>query len=99
MSLSYEISQSLGAVERHRALTHQDPTVALAKQVGDEIVRVKALVDDLVRRLARLDEVTEQLRGKGVTVDVDLGEVGNAARSARKVQAMASPRRTFSFPA
>jgi hypothetical protein len=99
MSLSYEISQSLGAVERHRVLTHLDPTIALAKQIGDEIVYVKDIVATLERGLARLDKATEQLRGHGVTVDVDLGEVGNAARSARKVQAMASPRRTFSFPA
>jgi hypothetical protein len=81
-----------------RHLTHQDPTEAQTKRLGSEVVLAKNLVADLERVLERLDEVTEQLRGKGVTVDVDLGEVGNAARSARKVQAMASPRRTFSFP-
>jgi ApbE superfamily uncharacterized protein (UPF0280 family) len=81
------------------ALTHQDPIQAMSTRLGNEIDRTMSLVKDLERALERLDEVTEQLRGKGVTVEVDLGEVGNAARSARKVQAMASPRRTFSFPA
>jgi hypothetical protein len=84
-----------------RALTHHDPTSALAKQFGDEVVRAEKAVAHLEDVLRQLDRVTEQLAAlpNPVTVDVDLGEVGNAARSARKVQAMANPRRTFSFPA
>lgn len=80
------------------ALAQVDATENLARQLGEEVTRAKSILDDLVRSLRRLDEVREQLRGKGLAVEVDLGDVGNAASNARRQVAKAPPRTTFAYP-
>lgn len=78
----------------------RDPTENMAQQLGEEVTRAKGLIRDLERSLQRMDEAKEHLRGHGLVVEVDLGDVGNAAAAARRQVAKVDlPRRTFAFPA
>ena len=75
-----------------------DPRVALYRQLGEAEVEARHLTARLERELARIDGLREKLRGEGVTVDIDLGAVGNQAASARRAEAAGQAATTFALP-
>lgn len=81
------------------ALGQRDATENIGQQFLEEVTRAKGLIRDLERSLQRLDEAKEGLRGHGVSFEVDLGDVGNAAAAARRQVAKAPARTTFAYPA
>lgn len=81
-----------------RQLAQSDPVENLAHQIGQEVTRATTLLADLERSLRRLDEKRELLRKRGLIVDVDLGDIGNAAASARRTLEAGKGKTTFRLP-
>ncbi len=81
-----------------RHMAQADPTENLARAIGADVTRTKALLADLERALALLDGNRELLRKRGLIVDVDLGDIGNAAAAARRVLVAGKARTTFRMP-
>lgn len=72
-----------------------DPLAALARNLGQDITDARLLVERLERVLAHVDEKVSRLKEQGVTVEVDLGPIGDAAASARRLSA---PATKFALP-
>lgn len=81
-----------------RQLAQTDPTENLAHQIGQEVTRATTLIADLERSLRRLDEKRELLRARGLIVDVDLGDIGNAAQAVRRTCAERDQSTKFRLP-
>ena len=62
----------------------RDPAASLSERLGQLTESAHTRVFDLVGVLRELDKVREQLEEHGITVQVDLGPIGNAAAAARR---------------
>ena len=80
-----------------RQLAQSDPVPNMASRWGAATARARDAVDNLTLCLRELDKVQEQLRERGMTVDVDLGPIGNAAAAARR-DLERDTGRTFELP-
>ncbi len=88
----------LGPVAAARHLSQTDPTENLARAIGADVTRAKSILADLERALALLDGNRELLRKRGIIIDVDLGDVGNAAAAARRLVEGKKGKTTFRMP-
>lgn len=80
-----------------RVLAQQNPIPNLTSVVGQTITEARDKIDSLTATLRALDKLTETLREHKVTVDVDLGVIGNAAAAARRDLERERPT-TFELP-
>jgi hypothetical protein len=80
-----------------RQLAQSDPLPNLSATWTDTAVEVRRLVDNLNVRLRELDKLQATLAEHDITVDIDLGPIGNAARSTRR-DLERDTGRTFEMP-
>ncbi len=81
-----------------RHMAQADPTENLARAIGADVTLAKCMIADVARILERLDGNRELLRKRGLVVDVDLGDVGNAAAAARRQVEAGKGKTTFRMP-
>jgi hypothetical protein len=67
-----------------RVLAQQDPVQNMTALYAEDAQNARRHIADLTRLLKQLDEGKEKLAEHGITVDVDLGPIGNAAAAARR---------------
>jgi hypothetical protein len=76
-----------------------DPLAALTRSVGEDVTDARRLLERLETVLRRIDEKRAKLADEdGITVDVNLGAVGNAAAAARRTAEAGAVRPTFALP-
>jgi hypothetical protein len=75
-----------------------DPHVALHRQLGERIVDARRETERLTGILTHIDELRQKLRESGVEVQVDLGDVGNAAADMRRQLEAGAVKQTFALP-
>lgn len=76
----------------------RDPVTAMTAQFGERVIDAKATLARLEGTLRHIDDLRASLREAGVTVDVDLGAIGNAAAAARRAEAAGQVRPGFVLP-
>jgi hypothetical protein len=81
-----------------RVLAQSDPVPNLARQLGDAVHDARDATAALIRACRALDTLREQLADHNIAVDVDLGEVGNAAAATRRDLEKRSDTPTFKMP-
>ena len=81
-----------------RPIAQQDPVENLTRQYGAETQMARKHLDYLVNCLRSMDGLAEKLAEHGITVDADIGPIGNAAAAARRDLERETGRPTFSFP-
>ncbi len=92
------MSANVKVLPNARQLAQTDPTENLARAIGADVTRAKALLADLERALGLLDGNRELLRKRGLVVDVDLGDIGNAAAIARRLVEAGKDKPRFRMP-
>ncbi len=80
------------------ALATPDPLPALTRNLGQDITDTQTVLERLEILLRRIDEKRQALREAGVTVDVDLGPIGNASAAARRTLEAGKAGTTFEMP-
>ena len=80
------------------ALAQTDPVPVLSARWGQTAAEARRKTESLVATLRELDQVAADLEGHGLTVDVDLGPIGNAAAAARRDLDRENPLPTFALP-
>lgn len=67
-----------------RTLAQQDPVPQITANWSQTAQKARQLVDQLTATLRELDKTADALAERSITVGVDLGPVGEAARAARR---------------
>ena len=67
-----------------RTLAQADPVPQLTANWSQTAQKARTLVDQLTYTLRELDKTADALAERGITVNVDLGATGEAARAARR---------------
>jgi hypothetical protein len=67
-----------------RAISQQDPVPNMVALYAEDAQSAKRHIADLTRLLRQLDEGRDKLAEHGITVDVDLGPIGDAAAACRR---------------
>lgn len=75
-----------------------DPLEALTRNLGADVTDARLLLDRFVQKLKHMDEKRAKLREAGIEVQVDLGDVGNAAADMRRQLEAGAVKPSFALP-
>jgi hypothetical protein len=81
-----------------RVLAQSDPVPNLTQRWGAYVKQAGDLTNELAAVLRDVDKTAAQLAEHKVTVNVDLGPIGNAAAAARRDLEKRSDTPTFKMP-
>lgn len=102
MSVDIEVMTASDAQRAHqdhvRVIAQSDPVPNLTASWGDIVTSARSCVESLTTILRSLDKVQDHLAERGLTVEVDLGPIGNAAAAARRDLEKERPGNTFTLP-
>jgi hypothetical protein len=80
-------------------LAQTDPVPNLTGQAGQLAADARRKLDNLIYTLRELDKIRGTLAEHDITLEVDLGPIGNAAAAARRDLEKKRDQPTFKLPA
>jgi hypothetical protein len=80
-------------------LAQTDPVPNLTGQAGQLAADARRKLDNLIYTLRELDKIRGTLAEHDITLEVDLGPIGNAAAAARRDLEKQRDQPTFKLPA